>query len=332
MRAREIRLRRRPQGLPVEEDFELAEVEVPAPGPGEVRVRNRFLSVDPYMRGRMVDRASYIPPFALGRALEGGAIGEVVDSGDPAFAPGDMVQSMWGWREAFTAPARSLTRLEVPPGVPPQAFLGVLGMPGLTAWAGLLEIGQPRPGETLFVSGGAGAVGSLVAQLGKTRGCHVVATAGSDAKCAWLREAGVDAAINYRSCGSLREAVKAAAPRGIDIYFDNVGGEHLEVALDLANPFARFVECGMIAAYNATEPPPGPRNLILLIGKSLKMQGFIVTQFQHLAEAFRAEMAARLADGSIRWQETIVGGLASAPSAFLGLFTGANMGKMLIRL
>ncbi|MFN7173431.1 MAG: NADP-dependent oxidoreductase [Thermaurantiacus tibetensis] len=332
MRAREIRLRRRPQGLPVEEDFELAEVEVPAPGPGEVRVRNRFLSVDPYMRGRMVDRASYIPPFALGRALEGGAIGEVVDSGDPAFAPGDMVQSMWGWREAFTAPARSLTRLEVPPGVPPQAFLGVLGMPGLTAWAGLLEIGQPRPGETLFVSGGAGAVGSLVAQLGKTRGCHVVATAGSDAKCAWLREAGVDAAINYRSCGSLREAVKAAAPRGIDIYFDNVGGEHLEVALDLANPFARFVECGMIAAYNATEPPPGPRNLILLIGKSLKMQGFIVTQFQHLAEAFRAEMVARLADGSIRWQETIVDGLASAPSAFLGLFTGANMGKMLIRL
>lgn len=332
MHAREIRLRRRPKGLPVEDDFELVEVEVPAPGPGEVRVRNRFLSVDPYMRGRMVDRASYIPPFALGRALEGGAIGEVVDSGDPAFAPGDMVQSMWGWREAFTAPAASLTRLEVPPGVPPQAFLGVLGMPGLTAWAGLLEIGQPRPGETLFVSGGAGAVGSLVAQLGKTRGCHVVASAGSDAKCAWLREAGVDAVINYRSCGSLREAVKAAAPRGIDIYFDNVGGEHLEVALDLANPFARFVECGMIAAYNATEPPPGPRNLILLIGKSLKMQGFIVTQFQHLAEAFRAEMAARLADGTIRWQETIVDGLASAPSAFLGLFTGANMGKMLVRL
>ncbi|WP_448581508.1 NADP-dependent oxidoreductase [Thermaurantiacus sp.] len=332
MQAREIRLVRHPVGLPSEADFELATVTLGAPGPGEVLVRNRFLSVDPYMRGRMVDRASYVPPFALGKALEGGAVGEVVESGDPGFAPGDMVLSMWGWREAFIMPAQTLTRLTIPEGIPPQAFLGVLGMPGLTAWAGLLEIGQPKAGETLFVSGGAGAVGSVVAQIGKIKGCHVVATAGSDAKCQWLRAAGVDAAINYRTCGNLRDAVRGAAPRGIDIYFDNVGGEQLEVAIELANPFARLVECGMIAAYNATEPPPGPRNILMLIGKSLKMQGFIVTQFQHLQPQFLADMTGWIAEGRIRFEETIVDGLAAAPLAFIGLFTGANTGKMLIRL
>lgn len=332
MQSREIRLARRPVGLPTEGDFECATVVLARPGPGEVLVRNRFLSVDPYMRGRMIDRASYVPPFALGRALEGGAIGEVVESGDPGFAPGDMVLSMWGWREAFVMPAATLTKLAIPAGVPPQAFLGVLGMPGLTAWAGLLEIGQPRAGETLFVSGGAGAVGSVVAQIGKIRGCHVVATAGSDAKCQWLRDLGVDAAINYRSCGSLRDAVRAAAPRGIDIYFDNVGGEHLEVAIELANPFARLVECGMIAGYNATELPPGPRNIMMVIGKSLKMQGFIVTQFQHLQPQFLADMTGWIAEGRLRWEETVVDGIEAAPGAFIGLFTGANTGKMLVRL
>lgn len=332
MQSREIRLARRPVGLPSEGDFELATVTLGAPGPGEVLVRNRFLSVDPYMRGRMVDRASYIPPFALGKALEGGAVGEVVESGDPGFAAGDWVLSMWGWREAFVMPAATLTKLAIPDGIAPQAFLGVLGMPGLTAWAGLLEIGQPRAGETLFVSGGAGAVGSLVAQIGRIKGCHVVASAGSDAKCQWLRAAGIDAAINYRTCGNLRDAVAAAAPRGIDIYFDNVGGEHLEVAIELANPFARLVECGMIGSYNATELPPGPRNIILVIGKSLKMQGFIVTQFQHLQPQFLADMTGWMAEGRLKWQETIVEGIESAPAAFIGLFTGANTGKMLVRL
>lgn len=332
MQSREIRLARRPVGLPTEADFECATVVLAQPGPGEVLVRNRFLSVDPYMRGRMIDRASYVPPFALGRALEGGAIGEVVESHDPGFAPGDMVLSMWGWREAFVMPAATLTKLAIPEGVPPQAFLGVLGMPGLTAWAGLLEIGQPKAGETLFVSGGAGAVGSVVAQIGKIRGCHVVATAGSDAKCQWLRDLGVDAAINYRSCGSLRDAVRAAAPRGIDIYFDNVGGEHLDVAIELANPFARLVECGMIAGYNATELPPGPRNIMMVIGKSLKMQGFIVTQFQHLQAQFLADMTGWIAGGRLRWEETVVDGIEAAPGAFIGLFTGANTGKMLVRL
>ncbi len=332
MDAREIRLKSRPVGLPQAADFEVATVTLGAPGPGDVLVRNRFMSVDPYMRGRMVDRKSYVPPFALGKALEGGAVGQVVESGDPGFAPGDWVLSMWGWREAFVMPAATLTRLAIPEGTPPQAFLGVLGMPGLTAWSGLLEIGQPKAGETLFVSGGAGAVGSVVAQIGKIRGCHVVATAGSDAKCQWLRDAGIDAAINYRTCGNLLDAVRAAAPRGIDIYFDNVGGEHLEVAIELANPFARLVECGMIASYNATDLPPGPRNIIMVIGKSLRMQGFIVTQFQHLEPRFRADMHGWIAEGRMRWEETVVDGIEAAPSAFIGLFTGANTGKMLVRL
>ncbi|MFQ3594772.1 MAG: NADP-dependent oxidoreductase, partial [Sphingomonadaceae bacterium] len=193
-------------------------------------------------------------------------------------------------------------------------------------------IGKPRAGETLFVSGGAGAVGSVVAQIGKILGLTVIATAGSDAKCQWLRDAGIDHAINYRSCGNLLEAVRAAAPKGIDVYFDNVGGAHLEVAIELANPFARLVECGMIAHYNATEPPPGPRNIIMVIGKSLLMQGFIVTQFQHLQPTFMTQMSQWIREGRLRWEETVFEGVEKAPDAFIGLFSGANMGKMLVRL
>ncbi|MCS6986600.1 MAG: NADP-dependent oxidoreductase [Sphingomonadaceae bacterium] len=331
MESREIRLKARPAGLPGPEHFELATVTVPPPGPGEVRVRNRFLSVDPYMRGRMIDRPSYVPPFSLGAPLEGGALGEVVDSGDPAFRPGDLVLSMLGWREAFTAPASALRRVEPIPGIPEQAFLGVLGMPGLTAWGGLLQIGQPRPGETVFVSGAAGAVGSAVAQIARNLGCTVVASAGSEAKCAWLRTVGIPHVINYRTCGNLLEAVRAAAPQGIDVYFDNVGGEHLEVALACARPFGRLVECGMISQYNAEVPPPGPRNLVLVIAKSLRMQGFIVTQFGPLEAEFRAQMAAWIREGRLQWQETVVEGIANAPEAFIGLFRGDNLGKMLVR-
>jgi len=330
--SREVRLKSRPVGTPSVDDFELVTVTLPAPGPGEVLVRNRWMSVDPYMRGRMYDRPSYVPPFQLGAPLEGGAIGEVLTSGDPGFAPGDLVSSMWGWREAFVMPAASLRKLPPHEGVPAQAFLGVLGMPGLTAWAGLTQIGAPKAGETLFVSGGAGAVGSVVAQIGKILGLTVIATAGSDSKCDWLRSVGIDQAINYRTAGSLLDAVRAAAPRGIDIYFDNVGGEHLEVALELARPFARLVECGMIDQYNANEPRPGPRNLIYIIGKSLKMQGFIVTQFQHLEAEFLDRMLDWIRAGQLRWEETIFEGIERAPDAFIGLFEGANTGKMLVRL
>ncbi len=332
MESREIRLKSRPVGLPGPEHFELASVTLPAPGPGEVLVRNRFMSVDPYMRGRMYDRPSYVPPFQVGQPLEGGAVGEVVQSNDPSLSPGDLVLSMLGWREAFVAPASALTRLQAIPGVPDQAFLGILGMPGLTAWAGLTQIGEPKAGETLFVSGGAGAVGSAVAQIGKNLGLTVVATAGSDEKCAWLKSVGVDHAINYRTCGSLLDAVRAATPKGIDIYFDNVGGEHLEVAIECARPFARLIECGMISQYNATEPPAGPRNIIMVVGKSIKMQGFIVTQFAHLQPQFLAQVGGWIAEGRLKWEETVKEGVASAPEAFAGLFSGANMGKMLVRL
>ncbi|MBI1187375.1 MAG: zinc-binding dehydrogenase [Alphaproteobacteria bacterium] len=330
MRAREVRLKSRPVGLPSPENFEVAEVDVPAPGPGAVQVRNLWMSVDPYMRGRMYDRASYVPPFQIGEALQGGAVGQVVESNDASLKPGDLVQSMLGWREGFTAPAASLEKLPAD-NAPPQAYLGVLGMPGLTAYAGLLEIGQPKAGETVFVSGGAGAVGSVVAQIAKITGCRVVASVGSQEKADWLTSAGVDAVVNYKR-GDLLAAVRAAAPKGIDVYFDNVGGEHLEVALELANPFARFVECGMISQYNNTEPAPGPRNLIYVVGKSIKMQGFIVTQFAGLRGQFHKDMTSWINEGRLRWEETVENGVENAPAAFVKLFSGANTGKMLVKL
>jgi NADPH-dependent curcumin reductase CurA len=329
--SREIRLKSRPVGLPAFEHFEVGSVTLAAPGAGEVLVRNHWMSVDPYMRGRMYDRPSYVPPFELGKALQGGAVGEVVESQSPDFAPGDLVESMFGWREGFVAPAGALTKLPKT-GAPPQAFLGVLGMPGLTAYGGFLDIGQPKPGETVFVSGAAGAVGSVVCQIAKIKGCTVVASVGSDDKAAWLKERGVDATVNYKTCGGLLQAVQAAAPRGVDIYFDNVGGEHLEVALEVARPLGRLIECGMIAQYNNTAPAPGPRNLVYVIGKALKIQGFIVNQYSHLKDQFFADMGAWIADGRLTWQETVVEGVENAPTAFTGLFSGANTGKMLVKL
>ncbi len=334
----EIRLKSRPEGMPAADNFAVAQVEVPAPGAGEVLVRNRFMSVDPYMRGRMYDRPSYVPPFQIGETLQGHAVGEIVESHAEGFAPGDLVSSMFGWREAFTvAPATFaqapalFSKLPPIPGVSPSAFLGVLGMPGLTAYVGLLEIGQPKEGETVFVSGGAGAVGSLVAQIAKIKGCTVVASAGSDEKCAWLRSVGVDHAINYKQ-GDLLAQVQAAAPKGIDVYFDNVGGEHLEVAIEVARQGARFAECGMISGYNATEPTPGPRNIIMVVGKSLKIQGFIVSNYGHLQPQFVADIGRWLGEGRIKWEETVMDGIANAPNAFLGLFTGSNTGKMVVKL
>lgn len=328
--SREWRLARRPVGMPQAGDFEQGTIELRAPAEGEILVRNRFLSVDPYMRGRMYDRPSYVPPFELGKAMQGGAIGEVIESNAPGFAPGDLVSSMWGWREGWVAAASSAQKIAPPPGVPPQAYLGVLGMTGMTAWGGLTQIGQPKEGETLFVSGGAGAVGSTVAQIGKVLGLHVVASAGSAEKCDWLRGLGVEA-INYRD-GNLAAQLKAAAPRGIDIYFDNVGGDHLEAALDAARPFARFVECGMIAQYNDEKPRPGPSNIVLVVGKQIRMEGFIVSRFAHLQGEFAAAMAGWIAEGRIRWEETIVNGFEQTPEAFLGLFSGANTGKMVVAL
>ncbi len=328
--SREIRLKSRPVGLPDAANFELATVEVAEPGAGEVLVRNAWMSVDPYMRGRMYDRASYVPPFPLNQPLQGGAVGQVVKSNDPKFQPGDWVESMNGWREAFVAAGAALNKLPSE-GVPPQAFLGVLGMPGMTAYCGFHRIGEPKPGDVVFVSGAAGAVGATVCQIAKIRGCTVVASAGSEQKLQWLESVGVDGLVNYKK-GNLLENVRAAAPKGVDIYFDNVGGEHLEVALEVARPFARFVECGMISVYNATEPPPGPRNMPYIVGKRIRMQGFIITDFMDMREQFYADMGAWVREGKVKWEETVENGIENAPKAFLNLFTGGNVGKMLVKL
>jgi hypothetical protein len=331
LRSREIRLKSRPAGLPTAEAFELAETEVPAPADGEVQVRNRWLSVDPYMRSRMIDRPSYVPPFQLGKALDGGAVGEVVASNAAGFAPGDQVVSMYGWREAFNARPEQLTKIP-PVGLPPEAFLGVAGLTGMTAWVGLLKIGELKEGDTVFVSAAAGAVGSVACQIAKIRGCRVIGSAGGPEKIAWLKEIGVDEAIDYRAEPDLAAALQRAAPKGIDVYFDNVGGDHLDAALLAARPYGRLVLCGMISLYNEEALPPGPPHIVLAIGKRLKLQGFILTDHQGDMPAFIQDMAGWVRDGRIRWRETIDEGIDSAPSAFLKLFTGENIGKMLVKL
>ena len=248
--------------MPTPEDFELATADVAPPGPGEVQVKNLWMSVDPYMRGRMTDRESYVPPFELGKALQGGAVGEVTASNDPNFKPGDLVSTMLGWREGFTAaPAASGMQKIETYGLPPQAFLGVAGMPGLTAYVGLLKIGLMKEGETVFVSAAAGAVGQIVCQIAKIKGGVVIGTAGGEEKCAYLKEIGVDHVIDYKAEKNLIKALAEAAPKGVDVYFDNVGGDHLEAALNAARPFGRLALCGAISMYNETAPVPGPSNL-----------------------------------------------------------------------
>jgi NADPH-dependent curcumin reductase CurA len=341
--SREIRLKRRPSGLPTLDCFELAKVELPALAPGQVLIRNQWLSVDPYMRARMDERESYIDPFRLGEALEGGAIGEVLESANPDFKPGDCVEHMLGWREyAIWPPAArgdgALSALaglhkRDPKRLPPQAYLGVAGVPGMTAYAGLTFIGRPEAGETVFVSGAAGAVGSIACQIAKIRGCRVVGSAGSDDKVDWLeRRAGVDAAINYRKAGDLRAALGAACPGGIDVYLENVGGAHLEAALECMNQRGRIVISGLISQYNATGPVPGPSNFFNILVKSLRVQGFIVLEFQDRAAEFVRDLSAWIRDGRIVWEETIMEGIERTPEAFLALFSGGNLGKMLVKV
>ena len=331
--SREIQLRSRPHGLPTADNFALVNVEVPAPSqPDQVLVRNRFISVDPYMRGRMRDTRSYTPPFGLDEPLTGGAVGEVVSSTSDQFAEGDFVLHMLGWREYALAEARHLTKVD-PSLAPLQSYLGVLGMPGMTAYVGLLDIGAPQPGETVFVSGAAGAVGSQVCQIAKIQGCRVVGSAGSPAKTRWLEEvAGVDAAINYKETSNLRSALKKACPDGIDVYFENVGGVHLEAALQYMNNCGRIVVCGMISMYNATSAQPGPANLALMIGRRLKMQGFIVSDHPERRDDFVRDVSGWMRDGKLKWEETIHEGIESTPEAFIGLFHGENLGKMLVKV
>ncbi|MGC1303569.1 MAG: NADP-dependent oxidoreductase [Caulobacteraceae bacterium] len=330
-RSREVHLVSRPEGLPQASNFEIAAVELPAPGEGEVQVRNLFMSVDPYMRGRMYDRPSYAPPFKVGEAMQGGAVGEVTASNSSAFRPGDLVSSMLGWREGFNAKPELLQKLDAQ-GLPPQAFLGVAGMTGMTAWVGLTKIAGIKAGDTVFVSAAAGAVGQAVCQIAKIKGATVIGSAGGPDKCAWVREIGADHVIDYKAEANLSTALGHAAPKGIDVYFDNVGGEHLVAALNAARPFARFALCGMIAVYNDTKPQPGPPNLALAVGKRLRLQGFIVSDHADQSAEFAADMSAWIKAGKIKWRETIDEGIASAPGAFLKLFAGENTGKMLVKL
>lgn len=328
---REIRLKSRPSGVPVADNFEVASVDLPAPATGEVQVKNLWMTVDPYMRGRMNDVKSYVPPFQIGKALEGGAIGEVVASGDPGLKAGDLVQSNLGWREGFNAPASSVQKLNTM-GLPPQAFLGAAGMPGLTAYAGLLRIAALKDGDVVFVSGAAGAVGSMVVQIAKARGHTVIASAGGADKLAFLKEIGADQGIDYKAEKDLTAALTRAAPDGIDVYFDNVGGEHLEAAITAARPFARFALCGAISMYNDTEPQPGPRNLVMLVAKQMRMEGFIVSTHWDMMADFHRDLSQWVKEGKVTWKETVFEGIDRAPDAFVGLFKGANLGKMLVKL
>ncbi len=329
--SREIRLKSRPSGLPSHDNFEMAAVELAAPGAGEVQVKNRWMTVDPYMRGRMNDVKSYAPPFQLGKVMDGGAIGEVIASNDPSLKVGDLVQSGFGWREAFNAPAAALQKLN-PGNLPVQAFLGAAGMPGLTAYAGLLKIAALKEGDVVFVSGAAGAVGAMVCQIAKAKGHTVIGSAGGAEKAAWLTSIGVDHVIDYKAEKDLNAALAAVAPNGIDVYFDNVGGAHLEAALNSAKLFARFAICGMISIYNATAPEPGPPNLAQLIGKNIRMEGFIVSHHFSMMPAYIADLSKWVAEGKVSWKETVFEGLENAPDAFIGLFKGENLGKMLVKL
>lgn len=331
MNAKQIQLKSRPEGLPNASNFAEAEVALAAIKDGEFLVKNLWMSVDPYMRGRMIDRKSYIAPFEIGAVLEGGAIGEVIESNNSEFPVGSKVNSMHGWRSHYVTDGTEITRLPQTP-ISESHFLGVLGMPGMTAWTGLNRIAELKSGETLFVSAASGAVGSIAVQIGKLMGARVVASVGSDEKAEHIKSLGVDAVINYKTCGDLTAALAQAAPEGIDVYFENVGGEHLTAALNNMKDHGRIAVCGMIAQYNDTVPTPGPTNLAQIIMKKLKIEGFIV--FEHWAHypEFAKQMGQWLAEGKVTAEQTVYEGLSNAPEAFIGLFEGKNRGKMIVKL
>jgi NADPH-dependent curcumin reductase CurA len=327
--ARAWHLVNRPKGLPTDEDFELRESALPALQNGMVRIQNRWLSVDPYMRGRMNDVKSYVPPFQLGEPMDGGAIGEVVESRSDAFKVGDMVQHMGGWRDEAVVDARTVQKLP-PLDVPPEQFLGVLGVTGMTAYFGLLDAAHAKAADIVFVSAAAGAVGSVVVQIAKAKGMTVIGSAGGSEKCEFVRSLGADHVIDYKS-GSVLKSLAAAAPDGIDVYFDNVGGDHLDAALALARNNARFAICGMIEGYNSGQPT-SLRFIMRVIAARIALKGFIVFDYFPRMAEFYAEMGPWVANGTVRSKETVVDGLEHMADAFRGLFSGANVGKMLVRL
>jgi hypothetical protein len=322
-------LKSRPTGMPDMGNFELKEMDLPALEEGMVRVENGWLSVDPYMRGRMNDVKSYVPPFEVGAPLQGGAVGKVVESRSDTLAPGDTVFHMLGWREQAVGKAEHFTK--VPPmGVADQQWLGNLGLTGATAYFGLLRVAEAKEGDIVFVSAAAGAVGSAVVQIAKARGMTVIGSAGGEEKCAWVRELGADAAIDYRP-GPIVKQLAQAAPKGIDVYFDNVGGDHLDAALATARNNARFAICGMIDSYNGGQPP-ALRYLMRIIGARIMLKGFIYTDYLPEMPDFYRDMGGWIASGQVKSRETVLEGIETVPEAFLGLFKGENMGKMLVRL
>jgi hypothetical protein len=327
--ARAWHLKSRPEGMPSEDDFELKEIELPPLADGMIRVRNRWLSVDPYMRGRMNDAKSYVPPFQLNQPLEGGAVGEVVESRADGFAPGDLVQHMGGWRDEAVVPARTASKLPEL-GAEPQQFLGILGTTGATAYFGLLDAASAKAGDIVFVSAAAGAVGSAAVQIAKARGMTVIGSAGGREKCDYVRELGADQVIDYRA-GPILKALAAAAPEGIDVYLDNVGGSHLDAALAGARNHARFAICGMIEGYNKREPT-SLKFAMRIIAARIRLQGFLVFDYFPRMDEFYRDMGGWLKSGAVKSRETIVDGLEQTPDAFLGLFKGKNLGKMLVRL
>ena len=336
---REWHLVRRPRGEPADEDFALVESPLPPLDDGQILVRNTFLSVDPYMRGRMNDVKSYVPAFRLDQPMDGGAVGVVEQVGGSAtdatggeVVKGDTVLHGLGWRSRAVLPA-SGARVIDPALAPPQAWLGVLGMPGLTAYVGLTRIARLREGDRVFVSAAAGAVGSLVGQIARLKGASlVVGSAGGPAKTQWLTDdAGFDRAVDYKAT-PIGTGLKEAAPEGIDVYFDNVGADHLEAAISSLRPNGRAAICGMIAHYNDIEAAPGPRNMAMIIGKRLTLQGFIVSDHNDLRPLFEEEVSGWLREGKIVWRETVVEGIDQAVAGFRSLLSGGNTGKMLIRL
>lgn len=331
--ARQVQLVSRPAGTPGQEHFRIAEVGLPAPGAGEVLVENRFMSVDPYMRGRMRAEGVYAEPYPLNAPMYGGAIGEVIESADEKLNPGDIVLNQGAWQDRFVAPASSVSRLRPFDPERLSLYLGALGMPGMTAYVGLQKFGEPKEGETVFVSAASGAVGANVCQIAKLKGCRVIGSVGSDAKARWLeQECGIDVAINYRACGDLTQALQEAAPDGVDVYFENVGGEHLQAALSAMNHNGRIAACGMISTYNNASPAPGPNNLMLIVGKRIRINGFIVFDHADMRKQFLQDMTEWVQSGRLKTRETIVEGLDNAVDAFLALFTGENFGKMVVKL
>lgn len=323
-------LMQRPNGMPTPVDFDFKDYALPELGDGMVRVKNHWLSVDPYMRGRMNDVKSYVPPFTLGEPMTGGAVGEVIESRDPSLKVGDKVLHMAGWRDEVVEPAGHFNKLPDMPGVEPQAFLGNLGLTGGTAYFGLLDAASAQAGDIVFVSAAAGAVGSAVVQIAKAKGMTVIGSAGGPDKCDFVRSLGADACIDYKA-GSLLKQLVAAAPDGIDVYFDNVGGEHLDAAFATARQNARFAICGMIDGYNSGEPSQF-RYIMRLIAMRIRMQGFIYTDYMGRLGEFYRDMGAMIATGQVKSRDTVVDGLDHTLDAFLGLFSGQNTGKMLVRV